>query len=729
MKVKYLLYTLLLTGLVSSCADDKNSLLGEGQVMMRPTISAELKQSRTAKEDLPDKLVLWIGRADGSALLHEYIGMENVPSSLTMYSGDYTVMAWAGDSVSASWDKQWYKAVVPFTVTTGQTTTVDIPCKIANVVVSVEYDSSVDEVLQDCELTVQHARGSLTFDDEHINDMGYFMMPSSDKNLSWTLTGIKKEDGATTYTVTNVIENAKPGYHYTFKVKCEKGSDDPMGGAFLNIVIDESEVEVINEEIKLAVAPVIQGRGFDIDEVQYAAPNELPYCSVYITAAGTMTSVIVDCQQFDQIFGTNSFDFDVRTMWDTIKTQLNDLGAEFQYEENPTEGTSTMIATFSAEFMNKFYGTEGDYQIKFTVTDSNDRTSTKTVKYHVSADPISVLDVDTSDVAFSHKQAPLVGDILMADDIDSSSLNFLYRQNGDTEWKSTDATVSGSQFLATITELSAGTVYQFKASVTRNDGSGFETSIKTFTTEPATQLPNSSFEDWQTSSSPYLLYASGGEMFWDSGNHGSSTMNKNVTVPGTDYVHSGVYSVKLASQFVGIGIIGKFAAGNVFIGKYLDTDGTDGVLGWGRAFTGRPSKLKGYMRYEPATVDYTNSGASDIVEGQPDKGIIYIALLDDNTETYNGEAWPVVIKTKSSERQLFDSSTANSHIIAYGEMVLNETYGGSGMAEFEIPLDYRRTDIRPTYILCTASASKGGDYFAGGSGSTMWLDDLELIYE
>ena len=42
---------------------------------------------------------------------------------------------------------------------------------------------------------------------------------------------------------------------------------------------------------------------------------------------------------------------------------------------------------------------------------------------------------------------------------------------------------------------------------------------------------------------------------------------------------------------------------------------------------------------------------------------------------------------------------------------------------------YNRTDVVPTYIMCTASASIGGDYFTGGSGSKMWIDDLELIYE
>ena len=36
---------------------------------------------------------------------------------------------------------------------------------------------------------------------------------------------------------------------------------------------------------------------------------------------------------------------------------------------------------------------------------------------------------------------------------------------------------------------------------------------------------------------------------------------------------------------------------------------------------------------------------------------------------------------------------------------------------------------KPTDIILVGSASRYGDYFTGSTGSTLWLDDLELIYE
>ena len=48
---------------------------------------------------------------------------------------------------------------------------------------------------------------------------------------------------------------------------------------------------------------------------------------------------------------------------------------------------------------------------------------------------------------------------------------------------------------------------------------------------------------------------------------------------------------------------------------------------------------------------------------------------------------------------------------------------------FEIDIKYRDTNRKPTYILIVASSSKYGDYFTGGEGSTLYLDELELSFD
>ena len=71
--------------------------------------------------------------------------------------------------------------------------------------------------------------------------------------------------------------------------------------------------------------------------------------------------------------------------------------------------------------------------------------------------------------------------------------------------------------------------------------------------------------------------------------------------------------------------------------------------------------------------------------------------------------------------------------IAYGEKTFDEAYkDGENLVELTINLDYDNyggNKRKPTSIIIVASASKYGDYFAGSTGSKMWLDDMELIYE
>jgi hypothetical protein len=60
--------------------------------------------------------------------------------------------------------------------------------------------------------------------------------------------------------------------------------------------------------------------------------------------------------------------------------------------------------------------------------------------------------------------------------------------------------------------------------------------------------------------------------------------------------------------------------------------------------------------------------------------------------------------------------------VEYGHNVDNYT-------QFEFTIDYNSTSRVPKYILLTASASKYGDYFVGGSGAVLYLDDIELLYD
>lgn len=289
-----------------------------------------------------------------------------------------------------------------------------------------------------------------------------------------------------------------------------------------------------------------------------------------------------------------------------------------------------------------------------------------------------------------------------------------YKKEGDADWIKVDAanvTQDGGNFTARIIHLQANTTYVCRAY--SGEEYGEET---TFTTGEEATIPNMGFEDWHQEGKVICPWKEGENRWWDTGNWGSTTIGEkyNITLSTEDICPSstGKYAAKLESKKVVV----KFAAGNLFIGEYKETDGTNGILGFGREFSARPTKLKGHFKYTVATIDNADEAHKALI-GEPDTCIVWIALGD----------WsePVEIRTNPSNSKYFDKNDPN--IIAYGEMNCAETV--SAYKEFEIDLDYRSTSRVPKYLLIVCSASKYGDYFTGGAGSTMWVDDFSFEYD
>ena len=108
-----------------------------------------------------------------------------------------------------------------------------------------------------------------------------------------------------------------------------------------------------------------------------------------------------------------------------------------------------------------------------------------------------------------------------------------------------------------------------------------------------------------------------------------------------------------------------------------------------------------------------------VKDGGTDMCAIYIALSDADA--------PYTVNT--SEGNFVDYAN-DPHIIAYGEIPVKECVStGDNWKEFTIDLEYRDLKRIPKYIIVVASASKYGDYFTGSTGSVMYIDDFELVYD
>lgn len=285
-----------------------------------------------------------------------------------------------------------------------------------------------------------------------------------------------------------------------------------------------------------------------------------------------------------------------------------------------------------------------------------------------------------------------------------------YAKQSESSWNSvpsSDISVSGTSFTATLSGLSASTTYKYRVSVDGTAGSE-----QTFTTVAAVALENGKLENWSQDGKVWYPNASDADPFWGTGNPGAANFIGNLTEP-TDESMSG----KAALLETKNAII-KLGAGNLFTGDF-QLDGLNGLLHFGREFSSFPTALRLYYKYTSTTINMIGDNVGDLasMKGEPDICHIYIALSD--------KSEPYEIRNNPDKRQLFDKDDAN--IIAYGEFSSNQST--SSYKQIEIPLEYRYTNRTPKYIIIVASSSKYGDYYIGGVGSKLWLDEMELVYE
>lgn len=285
-----------------------------------------------------------------------------------------------------------------------------------------------------------------------------------------------------------------------------------------------------------------------------------------------------------------------------------------------------------------------------------------------------------------------------------------YRKESETSWSTVppaNVSTSGNTFSATLTGLSASTTYKYRISV-----DGLAGSEQTFTTAAATPLENGAMEEWSQDGKQWNPWAAGNNAFWGTGNAGSANFIGNLTTPTDESVKGKAAVLETKDAII------KLGAGNIFTGDFA-LDGLNGLLHFGRPFSAFPTSLRLNYKYTSATIDMIGDNLGDLasLKGQPDMFHIYIALSD--------RSEPYEIRNDPKNRQLFNPE--DDGIIAYGEYSSSETV--TTYKQLEIPLEYRATNRTPKYIIVVASSSKYGDYYIGGVGSKLWLDEMELVYE
>ncbi len=747
---------------LSACvADSPFDTDGMGTVQLHTVVnslttrSADDAGASDYQQYLRDNCVVYV--SDASGLVYKEVGLDNVSPSLSLKTGNYVAEAWSGDSVTASYDKMFFRGYQPFDVSKGAVTNVVVNCQIRNVVVSVNTATIDSSLIQDYEVVIGNSRGSLPLDKSNADsDKVYLMMPDGDNTVDYSVT-IKRTDGET-FTQTGKIENAEFAHHYILNFSYDSLSVTGNSSGYVVFEINVVDEDISSSSVVLPSAPSISGVDFVAEsQLIYTDENDIPEELVLeICGFGNGLGGIAIDSSSDFSFGESASSYQKNLVLDVnVLKAGGDYPDNYQHagiswtnpKYNATTDVTTAHLSFSKDFIKNLEARDSQHVINVKATDSYGRSTilplciARSENAIVYADPIVMMAVDTNANPMAVTATKASIPYVLGEDSNYDGIPGVeYRVLGsDGEWSFvavSSSAASAPRFSSTrasdsntitITGLTDGTTYQYRGAC----GDFHSDEIYSFTTESKFSLLEASFEDWSTYSASTMLgtktvslpSATGDKLtaFWGSGNEGAATANLTLTDKSTDMVHSGTYSAKLESN-AAMGII---AAGNLFIGYYDKTDGTNGVLQLGREYNGsHPTKVRVYANYRPAsgvTVKSGNEGyIDDMVSGGTDQGQIYIALVEGTYE----------VRTNPDDQRLFDKD--DSQVLAYGQVTWKDNFGpDGGLQMLEIPFEYneRAKTTRPTHVVIVCSASKFGDYFSGAKGSAMYVDDFELVYE
>lgn len=350
--------------------------------------------------------------------------------------------------------------------------------------------------------------------------------------------------------------------------------------------------------------------------------------------------------------------------------------------------------------------------------------STKTYTYHFAV-PATTQTTVTANAwsTFAYVKATLPS---QGGSSEISRMQFQYK-SGNGDWTNATGSITYDEtdnvYKTTLTGLAQNTAYQYRLMY-----NGAEAALGSFTTEAQSVLENMSLDNWYSRTTGTILKKTtyypclqadydDGTRIWDSGNDGANTLS---TVNPTSQDKTDVVKGS-AALLESKTAAGQFAAGSLFTGRFggATLNPLGATLDFGTPYTSRPSRLKGSYKYVPATVGNTSDRVPQVVSGQKDSCSIYIALT----------TWESAFNVSTGDDQFVDFSSED--IIAYGELSpaqMCPTQDMTEYADFSIDLKYRDLERKPTYILIVCSSSKYGDYFVGGVGSKLLVDELSFEF-
>ena len=157
-KLKTLVYALMGTTLISACssdADDVISEAGKGYVSLSVQADAGFQTTRAVNEsDYTNTNNYAIQILKGEETIREY-NAGNIPSSVKLDAGTYTVKAFCGEDLAASTESIYVVGESDVTLAAGETQAATIVCTPVCAKVTVDFDTELDTYFNDYSVSFQ----------------------------------------------------------------------------------------------------------------------------------------------------------------------------------------------------------------------------------------------------------------------------------------------------------------------------------------------------------------------------------------------------------------------------------------------------------------------------------------------------------------------------------------------------------------------------------------------
>lgn len=692
---KYILLLVLSLMLFSCNKGDDSELRVKGEGLLNISLGYDLDAVQATKADNPVFKIDIKDFTTGVIVKTVENSSSLTESPLKLRAGKYIVVASNGTDIDAAFNSPFYQGKDTVVIVAGESAASTIECTLANVKVSILMSESITTNFSKYDVTVTNQEnGYLLFDKEHLDSAGYFKCTGT---LKWSV-NLTNTDGQE-FVVSNIISNVKPREHYKISFDVNGNSEDSQGGASISVSYDtEMTVKEYSIDISLnkkAMPVISDASGADVYSLLRAPQGAGVLGLLNINAAAGITDVVVSHSNsvltelgVPKSFSLLSADAAALSLcgisWSTIET-----------------GVSTSASLDLRTLLSQKLAL-GEYSITIDVFDAQSQHLELPLKIKVIPDvEVSIISVDMwgkfGYVYFQYNTEAV-----------PDGMAVRYKKSSESSWSTFAGTysINGVKYSAKITGLEPNTPYDFQVVSTKDVK---DDNILSGTTSGISQLPFSSFDSWIEDGGAYYPTDNLSNLYWDSANKATGSMGTNPTTQSTSFVVSGS-SAKLKSE----SMLGVLAAGNLYTGYFVERSGTNAKVSFGRPFTDRPLRLKGYYNYAPVAIDKAKDPYTSL-KGQMDYCQIYIMLT----------TWTEPYVVDSGAKNFINPSA--DYVVAYGQLSDNAATGAS-FKEFSIELNYL-SNKTPTHIVVVGCASKYGDYFTGGVGSVLYLDEFSLEYE